>query len=51
MKGCWEQGYGGGVRVQGGIMRGDEDNDGGKDGGKRVRKCVDLFWVQDDANI
>jgi len=28
--GVMEQGYGGGVRVQGGIMRGDEEEDGGE---------------------
>jgi len=32
-EGVTERGYGGGVRVRGGIMRGDEDDDGGKDGG------------------
>ena len=33
-EGVTEQGYGGRVRVRGGIMRGDEDEDGGKDGGE-----------------
>ena len=33
-EGVIERGYGGGVRVRGGIMRGDEDEDGGKDGGE-----------------
>ena len=33
-EGVTERGYRGGVRVQGGIMRGDEDEDGGKDGGE-----------------
>ena len=32
--GVMEREYGGGVRVRGGIMRGDEDDDGGKDGGE-----------------
>ena len=33
-EGVTERGYGGGVRVRGGIIRGDEDKDGGKDGGE-----------------
>ena len=41
-KGVIERGYGGGVRVQGGIMRGDEDDDGGKDGGEEGRGSA---WI------
>ena len=36
-EGVTERGYGGGVRVRGGIMRGDEDKDAGKDRGEEGR--------------
>ena len=36
-EGVMERGYGGGMRVRRGIMRGDDDDDGGKDGGEEGR--------------